>query len=140
MSEKVFSKKSSLKYREKRLHHKKKIFCYVESIESYWVLEKNSSINQVFETFKTKSEKSRFDLMITRRKWHEMLKHFESKTIFHLKNAMNEIKIDDLESTSSSNQCETCVLIKKHHLMSRRIDQKNQSIIHWVESNTILFR
>ncbi len=53
-----------------------------------------------------------------------MLKHFESKTIFHVKNAVNEIKIDDLESTSLNNQCETSVSTKKHHLMSRRIDQK----------------
>ncbi len=58
-----------------------------------------------------------------------MLKHFESKTISHLKNAVNEIKIDDLESASSNNQCETCALIKKHYLMSRRIDQK-ESIDH----------
>ncbi len=58
-----------------------------------------------------------------------MLEHFESKTISHLKNAVNEIKIDNLESTSSSNQCETCAFIKKHHLMSRRIDQK-ESIDH----------
>ncbi len=53
-----------------------------------------------------------------------MLKHFESKTISRLKNAINKIKIDDLESTSSNNQCEICAFIKKHHLMFRRIDQK----------------
>ncbi len=53
-----------------------------------------------------------------------MLKHFESKTIARSKNAMNEIKIDDLGSTSLNNQCETYVFIKKHHLMSHQIDQK----------------
>ncbi len=58
-----------------------------------------------------------------------MLKHFESKTISHLKNAVNEIKIDNLESTSSNNQCETCAFIKRHHLISRQIEQK-ESIDH----------
>ncbi len=58
-----------------------------------------------------------------------MLKHLELKTIFHLKNAMNEIKIDDFELISLSNQCETYLFIKKHHLMSRQIDQK-KSIDH----------
>jgi predicted nucleotidyltransferase len=58
-----------------------------------------------------------------------MLKYFKSKTISHLKNAMNEIKIDDFESTSSNKQCETCVFIKRHHLMSRWIDHK-KSINH----------
>jgi tRNA G10 N-methylase Trm11 len=107
---------------KKRLHHKKKIFCYVELVENHWVLEKNFSTDQIFETFEAKSEESKSDLVITRREWHEILKHFESKTISHLKDEMNEVKIDDLESVSLINQCETCVFIKRHHLMSRRID------------------
>jgi hypothetical protein len=126
---KFIAKEIHWNIKKKKLHHKEKIFCYVKSVENHWVLEKNSSIDQFFETFEIKSEESRSDLMITRRKWHEMLKHLESKTISHLKSAVNEIKIDDLESASSNNQCETCAFIKKHYLMFRQIDQK-KSIDH----------
>jgi hypothetical protein len=58
-----------------------------------------------------------------------MLEHFESKIIAHLAEKIEEIKIDDLESTSSINKCETCVLIKTHEIVFRRIDQK-ESIDH----------
>jgi hypothetical protein len=100
---KFLAKKIHWNIEKKRLLHKKNIFCYVESVENHWVLEKNFSTDQVFETFEIKSKESRSDLMITRREWHEVLKHFESKTISHLKNAVNKIKIDDLESASSNN-------------------------------------
>ncbi len=53
-----------------------------------------------------------------------MLKHFESKNIVHLVEKINDIKIDDFDSTSTINRCETCVLIKIHKLMSRRFEQK----------------
>ncbi len=67
--------------------------------------------------------------MITNKEWHEMLKHFESKIIAHLAEKIKEVKIDDLESASSINKCETCVLTKTHEIVSRRIDQK-KSIDH----------
>ncbi len=53
-----------------------------------------------------------------------MLEHFESKIIVHLAEKVNEIKDDNLDSTSTINRCETCVLIKTHELMFRRIEQK----------------
>jgi hypothetical protein len=53
-----------------------------------------------------------------------MLKRFESKIIVHLAERINEIKVDDLDSASTINRCETCVLIKTHELMSRRFEQK----------------
>ncbi len=53
-----------------------------------------------------------------------MLKHLESKIIAYLAEKINEIKVDDLDSASSINRCETCVLIKTHELVSRRFDQK----------------
>jgi hypothetical protein len=106
-----------------RLHWKEIIFCVVESIEDHWILENNSS-NQTFETFEAKSKTSKFDLMITSRKWHEMLEDSRFKVIFHVAERINEIKINDLDSTSTINRCETCVLIKTHEIMSRRSRQE----------------
>jgi hypothetical protein len=111
-----------------RLHRKEIIFCVVESVEDHWVLENNSS-NQTFEAFEAKSEAFKSDLMITNRKWHEMLQHSKSKIIAHLVERINEIKVDDFESASSINRCETCALIKTHEIVFRRIDQK-ESIDH----------
>jgi hypothetical protein len=53
-----------------------------------------------------------------------MLKHFESKIIAHFAEKINEIKVDNLNSASTINRCETCVLIKTHELMFRRFEQK----------------
>ncbi len=53
-----------------------------------------------------------------------MLEHSRSKIIAHLAERVDEIKIDDLDSASSINRCETCALIKTHDIVSRRIDQK----------------
>jgi hypothetical protein len=58
-----------------------------------------------------------------------MLSHSKSKIIAHFAERVNEIKIDDLDSASSINRCETCALIKTHEILSRRIDQK-ESIDH----------
>ncbi len=53
-----------------------------------------------------------------------MLKHFESKNIAHFAERVNEIKVDDLDSTSMINRCKTCVLIKTHEIMPRRSRQE----------------
>ncbi len=53
-----------------------------------------------------------------------MLEHFESKIIAHLAERVNEIKVDDFDSASTINRCETCVLIKTHEFMFRRFEQK----------------
>jgi hypothetical protein len=53
-----------------------------------------------------------------------MLKHSRSKIIDHLVERINEIEIDDLDSTSRINQCKTCVLIKINEIMFRRSRQK----------------
>ncbi len=108
---------------EKQLHRKEIIFCVVESVENHWILENNLS-DQKFETFEVKSKTSKFDLMITRKKWHEMLNHSKSKIIAHFAEKIDEIKIDDFDSTSFINRCETCVLIKTHEIVFRRIEQK----------------
>jgi hypothetical protein len=62
--------------------------------------------------------------MITNKEWHEMLSHSRSKIVAHLAEKVNEIKINDLDSASSINRCETCVLIKTHELIFRRFEQK----------------
>ncbi len=112
----------------KRLHRKEIIFCFVESVEDHWILENNFS-NQTFKIFEAKSKASKSDLVITNRKWHEIFEYSRSKIIAHLVEKINEIKIDNLESASSINQCETCAFIKTHEIVSRRIDQK-ESIDH----------
>jgi hypothetical protein len=58
-----------------------------------------------------------------------MLNHSRLKIIAHLVEKIDEIKIDDLDSASLINRCETCVLIETHEIVSRRIDQK-ESIDH----------
>jgi excinuclease UvrABC ATPase subunit len=125
---KVMKKEIHWNIERQRLHRKEIIFCVVESVENHWVLENNSS-NQTFEIFEVKSKASKSDLMITSRKWHEMLEHSKSKIIAHLAEKIDEIKIDDFDSASSINRCETCALIKTHEIVSRRIDQK-ESIDH----------
>jgi hypothetical protein len=125
---KMMKKKVHWNIENQRLHRKEIIFCIVESIEDHWILENNSS-NQTFETFEIKSETFKSDLMITSRKWHEMLEHSRSKIIAHLIEKINEIKVDNFESTSSINKFETCALIKTHEIVFRRIDQK-ESIDH----------
>jgi hypothetical protein len=53
-----------------------------------------------------------------------MLNHSRSKIIAHLAERIDEIKVNDLDSASSTNRCETCALIKTHEIMSRRFEQK----------------
>ncbi len=53
-----------------------------------------------------------------------MLSHSKSKIIEHLEEEVNEIKIENFETTSSINKCETCALIKAHELIFRRFEQE----------------
>ncbi len=53
-----------------------------------------------------------------------MLEHSKSKIIAHLVERIDEIKVDDLESASSTIRCETCALIKTHEIVSRRIEHE----------------
>jgi hypothetical protein len=112
-----------------RLHRKEIIFCIVESVEDHWILENNFSNRTFYETFKVKSKTFKSDLMIMSKEWHEMLSHSRSKIIAHLAQKIDEIKVDDFDSASLINRCETCVLIKTHEIVFRRIDQK-ESIDH----------
>jgi hypothetical protein len=121
---KIMKKKIYWNIENKKLHRKKVIFCFVESIKNHWVLEKNSSIDRRFEVFEAKSETFKSDLVITNKEWHEMLRHSRSKIIVHLAERVNEVKVDDFDSASSINRCETCVLIKTHELMFRRFEQE----------------
>jgi hypothetical protein len=112
-----------------RLHRKEVIFCIVESVEYHWILENNFSNQTFYETFEAKSKTSKSDLVITNKEWHEMLSHSRSEIIAHLAERIDEVKVDDFDSASSINRCETCALIKTHEIVFRRIDQK-ESIDH----------
>jgi hypothetical protein len=120
---KMMKKEIHWNIEKQRLHRKKIIFCVVESVEIHWILESNFS-NQTFEIFEVKSETFKFDLIITSKEWHEMLSHSRSKIIIHLIERINEIKTNDLDSTSTINRCETCVLIKTHEIMFWRSRQE----------------
>jgi hypothetical protein len=121
---KMMKKEIHRNIESKKLHRKEIIFCFVESIKNHWILEKNSSIDERFETFKVKSKTFKSHLTITSREWHEMLNHSTSKVITHLAEKINEIKNNDLDSASTINRCETCVLINTHEIMSRRFEQE----------------
>jgi hypothetical protein len=58
-----------------------------------------------------------------------MLEHSRSKIVVHLAERVNEIKVDELESASSTTRCETCALIKTHKIVFRRIEH-DKSIDH----------
>jgi hypothetical protein len=120
---KMMKKEIHWNIEKQRLHRKKIIFCVVESIEDHWILENNFS-NQTFEVFEVKSKTFKYDLMITSKNWHEMLSRSKSKVIAHFVEEVNKMKINDLDSTSTVNWCETCVLIKTHKIMSRRSKQE----------------
>jgi hypothetical protein len=126
---KMIKKEIHWNIESQRLHRKEIIFCIVESIKDHWVLENNFSNQTFYETFEAKSRTSKSDLMITSRKWHEILSHSRSEIIAHFAERINEIKVDDFDSASSINRCETCALIKTHEIVFRRIDQK-ESIDH----------
>jgi hypothetical protein len=63
-------------------------------------------------------------LIITSKKWHEMLNHSRSRIIIHLVERINEVKVNDFDSASFINRCETCVLIKTHEIIFRQFEQK----------------
>jgi hypothetical protein len=125
---KMMKKEIHWNIEEKRLHRKEMIFCDVESIKNHWILENNFS-ESTYETFEIKSKTFKSDLVITNKEWHEMLKHSKSKIIVHFAERIDEIKVDDLDSASTINRCETCVLIKTHEIMFRRSKQK-KSIVY----------
>jgi hypothetical protein len=45
----------------------------------------------------------------------------------NLEKDVNEVKITELETSSKTIECETCALIKTHHMMSRRTDQEKSA-------------
>jgi hypothetical protein len=46
-----------------------------------------------------------------------MLNHLKLKIIVNLVEKINKVKIDDFNSTSFINRCETCILIKTHEIV-----------------------
>ncbi len=108
-----------------RLHHRGKTFCYIELIDEHWILE-NSSPDQEYEVYGVSSE-SKPDLVTSAEKWHAMLEHSDPETIKNLKKGVDEIKITEPETSSKTIECETCALIKAHHMMSRRSGQEESA-------------
>ncbi len=53
-----------------------------------------------------------------------MLNHSRSRIIIHLVERINEVKVNDFDSASFINRCETCVLIKTHEIIFRQFEQK----------------
>jgi hypothetical protein len=112
---------------EKRhLHTNDVMFCYIESVKKHWVLKNNfSSSDQFtkFAAFAINSIKSKSDKIVIDTEWHIMLSHAEIEIIEHLQKAVDDVKIIDDSSVFTTIACETCALIKTHHVISRRLDQ-----------------
>jgi hypothetical protein len=52
-----------------------------------------------------------------------MLSHAETEIIDHLEKAIDDVKIINNSSVFTTITCETCALIKTHHVISRRLNQ-----------------
>jgi hypothetical protein len=76
-----------------------------------------------FSTFAVNSIKSKKNRIAIDAEWHIMLSHAEAEIIEHLEKAIDDIKIIDDSSVLTTTACETCALIKTHHVISRRFDQ-----------------
>jgi hypothetical protein len=57
-----------------------------------------------------------------------MLEHVSTDTIANLEKEIDETKIKENAAMLSTIECETCALIKTHHLISRRIDQSKKTL------------
>jgi hypothetical protein len=112
---------------EKRhLHTNDVIFCYTELVDEHWILKNNFSILDQLEeiaTFAIDSIKSKTNKIAINAKWHIMLSHAKSEIIEHFEKAIDDVKIIDDLFIFTTTACETCVLIKAHHLISRWLDQ-----------------
>ncbi len=108
-----------------RLHHREKTFCYIELVEEHWILE-NNSLDQELETYAISFE-SKSNKIVSVKRWHDILEHSDSDTMKNLEKDVNEVKITELETSSKTIECETCALIKTHHMMSRRTDQEKSA-------------
>jgi hypothetical protein len=112
---------------EKRyLHTNEMIFYYIELIEEHWVLKNNSSFSdqsEDFAAFAINSVKSKSNKVTIDDEWHIMLNYAEIEIIEHLEKTIDDVKIIDDLSVFTTIACETCALIKTHHVISRRFDQ-----------------
>jgi hypothetical protein len=89
-------------------------------------LKNNSSIldqSKKFATFAIDSTKSKKNRIAIDAEWHIMLNHVEVEIIEHLEKSIDDVKIIDDSSVFTTAACETCALIKTHHLISRRFDE-----------------
>jgi hypothetical protein len=84
-----------------------------------------SSSNQSdeFATFATKSAMSKSDRVAIDAEWHIMLSHVNFETVAYLEKSIDDVKIIDDLSVFTTTACETCALIKTHHVISRRFEQ-----------------
>ncbi len=116
---------------KEHLHTNETTFCYTESMRERWNLKNNlSSSNQSndFAAFGIKSNQSKSDWVTIDAEWHMMLEHVSTDTIANLEKEIDETKIKENAAMLSTIECETCALIKTHHLISRRIDQSKKTL------------
>ena len=101
------------------LHQKGKTFCRTKQIGGHWVIEDNPPTVRSHRAFAA-STSPKPELIATGKEWHEMLGHPGPETISHLEKGVDGVKVTVPESAPNTMQCETCSLIKAHHLISRR--------------------
>jgi hypothetical protein len=114
----------------RHLHTNGTTFCYTEPVGGHWVLENNPSPpnrSNEFAAFAAKSAMSKSDRAAIGAEWHIMLGHVGPETIAHLEKSVDGAKVIDGPPVLTTAACETCALIKAHHVVSRRPGQSESA-------------
>lgn len=76
-------------------------------------------------------------------KWHQILAHASHKTIAHLEDLVEEVKVTNKNNgqVSPTNYCETCALFKAHRIIFRKSKKYKSSdkLFYWVTYNLMQF-
>ena len=94
-----------------------KTMMYVTRTGAHYVLEDNTqdtNINGAFANQKATPAKS-----ATTSKWHQLLAHAGNDALQHLAAAAEGVEVVDNSKAPDMSNCETCVLLKAHRIVSR---------------------
>jgi Reverse transcriptase (RNA-dependent DNA polymerase) len=105
---------------KRHLHQNGKTFCYVDSVDDHWVLEKHPiSPSSAFAA----STAPRPIYAASESTWHAVLGHPGPQALSHLENASTGAKIT--EKGTELAKCEPCRLSKAHKMISRRPEKED---------------
>jgi hypothetical protein len=109
-----------------RLIHNGAIFCNLESVDHYWVFERNTNTN--YSAFANKKRNTKMKskaarhATFTEAQLHRVLGHASLEVIAHVIKAADDITIDRSSPTPSTIECETCSTSKATEIVSRRTE------------------